>query len=73
MESVKIQPIMRKSRPSYINQLLAMEVGKTAHFRLIGSAYTNFYNAKWRIEKTGEAHYKMSKVNDTTLSVTRID
>lgn len=72
-ETQKITRVTRKSRPSYTSQLLALEVGQPAHFRLVGSAYTSFYYAKWYLEKRNQGHFKMSKVDDTTLSVTRID
>lgn len=73
MERIKITPVKRKSRPSYVAQLLDLEVGQPAHFRLIGTAYTNFYNAKWQIEKKKTAHYEMRKIDSTTLRVTRLD
>lgn len=63
--------IKRTNRPSYLAQLKSLAVGEEAHFRIVGSAYTNFYNAKWRIEKTTDARYKMRKVDDKTLYVTR--
>lgn len=69
----KVQRVKRISRISYTAQLLSLEVGKDAHFRIIGSAYTNFYNAKWRLEKNGKARFNMTKVDDKTLKITRIN
>lgn len=67
-----VKRIRRSSRPSYLAQLKSLAVGEEAHFRIVGTAYTNFYNAKWRIEETTDARYEMRKVDKTTLRVKRI-
>lgn len=69
----KVTPIKRTSRVSYIAQLQALAVGEEAHFRIVGSAYTNFYNAKWRLEKADKGKYEMRKVDDRTLRVRRLN
>lgn len=68
----KVKALKRVSRPSYIAQLQALAIGEEAHFRIIGAAYSNFYNAKWRLEKGNKGRYEMRKVDDRTLSVTRL-
>lgn len=72
-EAIKITQVKRRGRPSYVAQLLELEVGKPTYFRLIGTAYTGFYNAKWQIERKKQSHYELRKVNETTLKVTRLD
>lgn len=67
-----VKRIRRSSRPTYLAHLKSLAVGEEAHFRIVGTAYTNFYNAKWRIEKTTDARYEMRKVDKTTLRVKRI-
>lgn len=70
---IKITPL-RKCKTSYTTQLMELEVGVPTYFKLIGTSYTNFYNAKWMLEKKKNvAHFSMTKVNDTTLQVTRLD
>lgn len=69
----KITRVKRVNKPSYTEQLMSLRVGEEARFRIIGSAYTSFYSAKWRIEKAKKATFKMYKADDKTLSVTRIN
>ena len=67
----KAKSVKRADRPSYLAQLRALAIGEEAHFRIVGSAYTNFYNAKWRMERSTDARYKLRKVDDKTLQVIR--
>ena len=69
---IKITPL-RRSRMSYTSQLMDIKVGESAYFRIVGSSYTNFYNAKWMLEKRKKvASFEMRKVDNTTLRVTRL-
>lgn len=69
---IKITPL-RRSRMSYTSQLMDIKVGESAYFRIVGSSYTNFYNAKWMLEKRKKiASFEMRKVDNTTLKVTRL-
>lgn len=71
-KAIKITPL-RKCKMSYTTQLMEIKIGESAYFRLAGSSYTNFYNAKWMLEKRKKvASFEMRKVNDTTLRVTRL-
>lgn len=40
---------------SYIETLRLIEVGETRYFRLIGTVYSGFHNAKTRLAKKGLA------------------
>lgn len=40
---------------SYVETLRLIEVGGTRYFRLIGTAYSGFHNAKTRLVKKGMA------------------
>lgn len=72
-KAIKITPL-RKCKTSYTTQLMKLKVGEPTYFRLVGTSYTNFYNAKWMLEKRKKvASFEMRKVNKTTLRVTRID
>lgn len=71
METKKIVPRSGR-RKSYTAKLMRLGVGEEANFRLIGSAYTNFYTAKWRLERSNTAHFEMSKSDERTLRVIRI-
>jgi hypothetical protein len=52
---------------------MELEVGVPTYFKLIGTSYTNFYNAKWMLEKRKKvASFEMRKVDNTTLKVTRL-
>lgn len=69
---IKITPL-RKCKTSYTTQLMELEVGVPTYFKLIGTSYTNFYNAKWMLEKRKKvASFEMRKVDNTTLRVTRL-
>lgn len=71
-KAIKITPL-RKCKTSYTTQLMELKVGEPTYFRLTGSSYTNFYNAKWMLEKRKKvASFEMRKVNETTLRVTRL-
>ena len=71
METKKIVPRSGR-RKSYTAKLMRIAVGEEATYRLIGSAYTNFYTAKWRLERSNTAHFSMSKSDERTLRVIRI-
>ena len=69
---IKITPL-RKCKTSYTTQRMELEVGVPTYFKLIGTSYTNFYNAKWMLEKRKKvASFEMRKAANTTLRVTRL-
>ena len=71
-EAIKITPVRRRGRPSYVAQLLDLEIGKPMYFRLQGTAYSGFYNAKWQLQKKNIAEFKMNKVDDNVIRIIRL-
>jgi len=48
---IKFSKIETITVESYIETLRLIEVGETRYFRLIGTAYSGFHNAKTRLAK----------------------
>lgn len=71
-EAIKITQVRRRGRPSYVAQLLDLEIGKPMYFRLQGTAYSGFYNAKWQLKKKNVAEFKMNKVDDNLIRIIRL-
>lgn len=72
-EAIKITQVRRRGRPSYVAQLLDLEIGKPTYFRLNGSDYSGFYNAQWQLKKKDIAHFKINKVDDAVIRIIRLD
>jgi hypothetical protein len=72
-EAIKITQVRRRGRPSYVAQLLDLEVGKPTYFRLTGTAYMGFHNAAWQLKKKRDIHYKVNKVDDSVVRIIRLN
>lgn len=71
METKKIRPRRIGRHASYTAKLLGIGVGEESNFRLMGGAYPNYYTAKWRLEKSKTATFRMERVDKWTLKVIR--
>ena len=71
---IAISEIIRIEVESYVDTLRQIEVGETRYFRLVGTVYTGFHNAKTRLSKKDfEFVFQRIKENDEHyLKVERI-
>lgn len=62
-----------KKRPSYTEQLLSLNIGEEHFFKLNGTAYQQFQNAKHRLKKSERATFEMNVVvGENKLRVVRL-
>lgn len=62
-----------KKRPSYVEQLMSLPIGEEHYFKLSGTAYQQFQNAKHRLRKAGRAEFEMNVVvGENKLRVVRL-
>lgn len=69
--STEIITLRPRKRPSYVGLLLDIPVGETRIFRLSGTIYNNFQNAKWRLKKSGRGEFSM-RSDGSMLTVERL-
>ena len=75
--SSKLEVLMKVTkmtkRPSYTERLMSLPIGVEHFFKLNGTAYNQFQNAKTRLKKSGRATFEMNRVvGEDKLRVVRL-
>lgn len=71
MKAIKIHDI--ELVESYAETLRVIPVGKTRTYRLMGTAYANFQNAKSRFKKQGIEYAFRINRDKTQIAITRLN